>query len=89
MGLGKVSSSFVSIFGLRVHQEDQGPSPVLSVVRSGWHQAQCAHPTSVERSPWASEGLMVIMGVAIASQEGTHGAVGEHTVGWFEVVGSD
>ena len=25
-----------SIFGSRVHQEDQGPSPVLSVVRGGW-----------------------------------------------------
>ena len=34
-----------SIFGSRVHQEDQGPSPALSVVRSGWHHARRSHPT--------------------------------------------
>ena len=39
------------IFGSRVHQEDQGPSPVLSVVRGGWHHARRAHPDMVDWQP--------------------------------------
>ena len=40
-----------SIFGSRVHQEDQGPSPVLSVVRGGWHHARHVHPDMVDWQP--------------------------------------
>ena len=40
-----------STFGSRVHQEDQGPSPVLSVVRGGWRHAPRAHPDMVDWQP--------------------------------------
>ena len=33
------------------------------------------------------EGLKVRCGVAFASEEGIHGALGDQTVGWFEIAG--
>ena len=38
-------------------------------------------------SLWSGEGLKVRCGVAFASQGGIHGAVGEQTVGCFEIAG--